>query len=159
MLQFLTQRPHFFNSVHIQNGEDPVRYVNIFIMELVQLYGPEAVVEQCEKFDFKLKLPENCKQGDIREMLGKDFREDPAINQAYDLVNRMLQLDPEARISVEDAIMHPFFDPFREEHFNSKTSKEWVEKMLEERFVKAITKSIDMSLFRLQKKRRHQDQL
>lgn len=33
-----------------------------------------------------------------------------------DLLNRLLDLDAETRISVEEAINHPFFDSVRTEH-------------------------------------------
>ena len=83
-------------------------------MQLVQIFGPEAVIQQCSKFDYNLTLPLGSKQGDIRKMLQYKLGDDENLRQAYDLLMQMMQLHPKARISVENAIMHPFFDEIRD---------------------------------------------
>lgn len=42
-------------------------------------------------------------------------------DQSYDLLMKMMCLNAEERISVEDAIWHPFFDDIREDHYKGSS--------------------------------------
>jgi serine/threonine protein kinase len=74
---------------------------------------PKWMFDQCT--DFQLldtiktnKWSENEDLTDIRELLAFD-------STLQDLIMRMLDPDPQKRISLNQAIMHPFFDSIRVE--------------------------------------------
>ena len=68
-LQFLTSRAHFFNDIRIENGDENRKYLTVFIMELAQIFGPEAVVEQAKKFGHTIQYPVGVERADLRKVL------------------------------------------------------------------------------------------
>jgi serine/threonine protein kinase len=54
-------------------------------------------------------------------------------DEAFDLLMRMIELVPEKRIDVMEAIWHPFFDEVREEHFKSHSECKWYQQQVKKR--------------------------
>ena len=69
-------------------------------MQLAQLFGPKEVEEFITTCDYTLTLPEGVTRGDIRKMIPQSYINHKDIRLAYDLLGKMLQLYPKARISV-----------------------------------------------------------
>jgi serine/threonine protein kinase len=47
------------------------------------------------------------------------------VDDAEDLLTRMLTIDPETRITAEEALMHPYFDEIRDEDERPFKAREW----------------------------------
>ncbi len=61
-------------------------------------------------------------KGDVSAVIMMIFREDYD-DLMEDLLFKLLNLDAEKRISVDEAINHPFFDSVRKEHFPTVKKK------------------------------------
>lgn len=74
-------------------------------MELAQIFGGEDVVKICERYNYELKLPLFA----AKIPLGKIIKREIYGDECIDLISQMLVLVPEDRISIEDALAHPYF--------------------------------------------------
>ncbi|CAD8092016.1 unnamed protein product [Paramecium primaurelia] len=109
-LQFLTRKYNLFSNVrmvHKPAVSKNLFYVN-FILELTSLFGAEAITKICNKFGYYLNLPSVVAKTPInwRSVIHVEGFDD----KAEDLLTQLLELDPQKRIKVEDALQHPFFE-------------------------------------------------
>ncbi|KRX11215.1 Protein kinase-like domain [Pseudocohnilembus persalinus] len=123
-LQFVLRKYNIFNHVRMMNKPADLKnnYFITFIMELANIYGTKAVTEQCDHYGYKVNFPNNMNEDpiqfkDIVKIEGFD-------DDAEDLLNKLLALDKDKRISVESAMEHDFFKPMFEEIKNNKQKKE-----------------------------------
>ncbi len=113
LLQFVARKYNIFNNVRMVNKPSNVKncyYIN-YIVELANFYG-DKVIEQCKNLGYELKLPQGITQVSFREIAQLKGYNDDLDNLLY----RLLELNPNKRITVEDAMKHPFFDTVRAEH-------------------------------------------
>ena len=89
------------------------------MIELATFYGSEAVVEECKKLNYELKLPADISTISFREIaimyFFSIFREDYD-DVVDDLLHKMMELDAKKRIKVEEALEHDFFKDIRHMH-------------------------------------------
>ncbi|KAL4479207.1 hypothetical protein ABPG72_011419 [Tetrahymena utriculariae] len=123
-LQFLLKKYNIFNNVRMQNkpnqnknnhnksGQIKNTYFITFILELANIFGSDAVIELCRKYEYEVSLPNELPKGPInfKEIIKKEEFDDVA----NDLLTKLIALDQADRISVEDALNHPFFDSIRD---------------------------------------------
>ena len=81
------------------------------IIPLTCLFGSNKVKEIAFKYGYGLLIPDEMQKEKIpwSELCKVEDR------QAWDLLDKMLELDFTQRISAADALDHPFFDEIREE--------------------------------------------
>lgn len=120
LLEFVLKKYNIFNHIKEpraqgSNNHDlnpKSAYLMYYLIELATFFGQEPVVAQCRKLGYHLSLPEDI----LRIRIG-----DVALLEGYgpeleDLMLRMLELDIDKRIRVEDALKHDFFDSVRGQH-------------------------------------------
>jgi cell division control protein 7 len=112
-LQFALRKYNIFNNVRMMNKPQDVKnYYHItFIMELADIYGTEQVTKLCDKFGYRVQFPKDLPSApkNLKEFITIQGFDD----NANDLLNKLLCLDYEKRITVEDALNHPFFADLR----------------------------------------------
>lgn len=70
LLQFAARKYNIFNSVKIINKPHGIKncfYIN-YLIELATFYGSEAVIEECRKLNYDLKLPGDIPRVTFREI-------------------------------------------------------------------------------------------
>lgn len=113
LLQFVVRKYNIFNNVRMVNKPTGVRntfFIN-YIIQLATFYG-DKIYEQCKLLGYELKLPKDIEKQSFREVANIEGFDDVV----EDLLERMLDLNAETRITVEDALKHEFFDSVRAEH-------------------------------------------
>lgn len=110
LLQFVVRKYNIFNNVRMVNKPTGVRntfFIN-YIIQLATFYG-DKIYEQCKLLGYELKLPKDIEKQSFREVANIEGFDDVV----EDLLERMLDLNAETRITVEDALKHEFFDSVR----------------------------------------------
>ena len=125
MLQFVARKYNIFNNVRMINKPNNIKncyYIN-YIVELANFFGNE-VIEQCKNLGYELKLPKDIEKhtfADIANMYLFNLINREGYNDELDnLLYRLLALNPDKRITVEEAMAHPFFDSIRDQHPHAK---------------------------------------
>ena len=77
------------------------------------------MIDQCKNLGYELKLPKDIEEFKFRNIACMYFFQ--LFSEGYDdvlddLLYKLLALNPDVRITVEDAMKHPFFDSVRTEH-------------------------------------------
>lgn len=85
-------------------------YIN-YIVQLANFFG-NNVIEQCKNLGYELKLPKDIEKHDFKDIANIEGYDDVLDNLLY----RLLELNPDKRITVEEAMAHTFFDSIRHEH-------------------------------------------
>jgi len=70
LLQFVTRKYNIFNSVKIINKPEGIKnffYIN-YLIELATFYGSQAVVLECQKLNYELKLPADISTISFKEI-------------------------------------------------------------------------------------------
>lgn len=114
LLQFVIRKYNIFNNVRMINKPNNVKncyYIN-YIVELANFFGCQDVIDQCKNLGYELKLPKDIESFRFRDIANIEGYDDVL----DDLLYKLLALNPEKRISVEEAMRHPFFDSVRAEH-------------------------------------------
>ena len=75
--------------------------VILFIL-LIDLFPFTEPTDNCQRFEY-------FRQFGLRSLIAKAKKDPIVSNRAMDLLQQMLQIDPKARISVEEILKHPFF--------------------------------------------------
>lgn len=105
MLSAITGRYPFFQSPSDLDG----------LAEIAALLGSTPLKAMAWKYNKNLRLP-HFRQKKPLSRICIELQQRPLgayDNDAYDLLQRMLTLDPEKRISAADALDHPFLQPLR----------------------------------------------
>ena len=81
------------------------------LIPLVCLFGSNAIKEIAFKYGYGCLIPDEMQKEKIpwRQLCAKDD------DDAFDLLDKMLELDHSKRIKASDALLHKFFDEIREE--------------------------------------------
>ncbi len=113
LLQFVARKYNIFNNVRMINKPNNVKncyYIN-YIVQLANFFG-NNVIEQCKNLGYELKLPKDIEKHDFKDIANIQGYDDVLDNLLY----RLLELNPDKRITVEEAMAHTFFDSVRHEH-------------------------------------------
>jgi len=121
-LEFLVRKHPFFRNPRIRKekrkgkGNEKelveVEYLLIYLVELSLLFGKKLVKKVAESFDFEVDLPNYLPEEPIKW-------KDVVIHEEYDevagdLLDKLLKLKPNDRITAKKALEHPFFDEIRD---------------------------------------------
>jgi len=113
-LQFILKKFYVFNSF-MERGDCSdlkrnERRIVTFLMELASLFGTDKVREGCESLNVKVtQLPESTSGVD-------SFRSLSCIEldqHGEDLLRRLMEINPNKRITTEEALRHEFFRSVR----------------------------------------------
>ena len=105
-LSFIAQRHPVFS---LNNSSKVKNFTISNLIPLVSVFGSNAIKEISFKYGYGCLIPDEMQKekipwGDICKIHD---------NLAFDLLDRMLELDHTKRISAKDALQHPFFDDIR----------------------------------------------
>jgi serine/threonine protein kinase len=81
------------------------------LIPLVCLFGSNAIKEIAFKYGYGCLIPDEMQ----KEKIGWDRLCQIKDQDAFDLLDKMLELDHSKRIKASDALLHKFFDEIREE--------------------------------------------
>jgi cell division control protein 7 len=108
LLQFASKRYNIFSNLSKlqQHFKLEKAYYVSFLLQLGSLFGKQKVTEEVlTAFNYELKLPEVLKEVNLRDIcIMQDFDD-----TTFDLMVKLLTIDPQKRITVEAALEHPFF--------------------------------------------------
>lgn len=82
-----------------------------YIIQLATFYG-DKIYEQCRNLGYELKLPKDIEKISFKDVANIDNFD----AEVEDLLERLLDLNADTRITVDEALKHPFFDSVRNEH-------------------------------------------
>jgi len=117
-LEFLTGKHTLFKNLRLkkekcekQQQRQPVEYVIGFLCSLALVFGTNKVLDVAHQSGYNIYLPEGIQEEQIpwRDIVcHADFDDN-----AMDLLDKMVRLNPDERISSREALLHPYFDEVR----------------------------------------------
>lgn len=108
-LSFLAQRHPVFS---LNNSSKVKNFTISNLIPFVCVFGSNSIKEIAFKYGYGCLIPDEMQKEKIPwSDLCKVHDE-----KAFDLLDKMLELDHTKRISATDALKHPFFDSTRERH-------------------------------------------
>jgi len=116
-LEFLTAKHTLFKNLRLRREkqgnqqQEPVEYCISLLCCLALIFGKKKVLDMARQCGFKVVLPNDIQEEQLpwRDIVYHAEFDD----NTMDLLDKMLKLNPDERISSRDALLHPFFDEVR----------------------------------------------